>query len=114
MAFLDVNPLNPGHTLVVPKTHVADLSTCPPNLAAHLFGICATLAPAVAEAVEADGFNVWTANGWRAGQAVFQLHLNILPRFPSDDFGLQFPKNYPQAAERGTLDAIAGKIRVKG
>ncbi|MEE8116229.1 MAG: HIT family protein [Gemmatimonadales bacterium] len=110
LAFLDMYPVNSGHTLVVPKTHMADLRDCPPDLAAHLFAVSTRLAPAVVAAVEADGFNVWTANGRAAGQTVFHLHLHILPRFTTDAFGFRFPDDYPREAERAELDAVAARI----
>ncbi len=112
-AFLDLYPVNRGHTLVVPKTHATDLVACPDELAARLFGVSARLAPAVVAAVGAEGFNVWTANGRVAGQTVFHLHLHILPRFRTDTFGLRFPKNYPQEADRADLEAMAAAIRAR-
>lgn len=112
-AFLDLFPVNPGHTLVVPKRHAVDLLTCPSDLAGHLFAVAARLAPAVVATVEADGFNVWTANGRAAGQTVFHLHVHILPRFATDAFGLRFPRDYPTRAGRSALDALAARIRSK-
>ncbi len=111
VAFLDLYPVHPGHTLVVPRRHVTDLTACPEVVAAGLFAVSARLAPAVVRAVGAAGFNVWTANGEAAGQEIFHLHLHVLPRFERDSFGLRFPKNYPEEAARAELDAIAGKIR---
>ena len=90
-----------------------DLASCPPELAGQLFACCARIAPAVAAATEATGFNIWTANGKGAGQEVLHLHLHILPRFEGDDFGLRFPKGYPIAAPRADLEEMAAKIRRK-
>ena len=111
VAFLDLFPVHPGHTLVVPRRHVRDLTTCPPDLAGRLFAVSAQLSPAIVAAGAADGFNVWTANGRAAGQEVAHLHLHILPRFTRDAFGLRFPKGYPTEAPRAALDAMAAKIR---
>lgn len=111
VAFLDLYPVHPGHTLVVPRRHVTDLVTCPEAVAGSLFALSARLAPAVVQAVGAAGFNVWTANGKAAGQEIFHLHLHVLPRFEADSFGLRFPKNYPEEATRAALDAMAGRIR---
>ena len=111
LAFMDIYPVYPGHTLVIPRGHVQDLASCPAELAGHLFSCCAELAPAIAAATAADGFNVWTANGKEAGQDVFHLHLHILPRFEGDDFGLRFPKGYPVAAARAELEEMAATIR---
>jgi histidine triad (HIT) family protein len=110
-AFLDLYPVHAGHTLVVPRAHVEDLLACPGDLAGRLFAVSSRLAPAVMGAVGADGFNVWTANGRAAGQSVFHLHLHILPRFQTDQFGLRFPKDYPREADRAALDAVAARIR---
>lgn len=111
VAFLDVYPVHPGHTLVVPRTHVVDLLDCPGDVASHLFDVSRRLAPAVVQAAAAAGFNVWTANGRAAGQQIFHLHVHILPRFEDDAFGLRFPQSYPQEATRADLDAMAEQIR---
>jgi histidine triad (HIT) family protein len=111
MAFLDLYPIHPGHTLVVPREHVTDLAACPFDLAGHLFSVSGHLGPVLARAVDAAGFNVWTANGSAAGQDIFHLHLHILPRFRDDSFGLRFPKSYPQATSRKALDDMASRIR---
>lgn len=111
VAFMDLFPVHPGHTLVVPRRHVPDLLTCPDDVAAHLFAVSARLAPAVLTATAAQGFNVWTANGEAAGQEVFHLHLHILPRHANDAFGLRFPKGYPRQASREELDRVASAIK---
>lgn len=110
-AFLDLFPVHPGHTLIVPRRHVVDLAGCPPGLAGRLFAVAAGLAPAIVRASEADGFNVWTANGAAAGQEIFHLHLHVLPRYARDAFGLRFPQGYPAEAGRGDLNAMAEAIR---
>ena len=113
IAFLDLYPVHRGHTLVVPRAHVSDLTDCPPATAAHLFTVCARLAPHIVAEVGAHGFNVWTANGKAAGQEVFHLHLHILPRFNRDSFGLRFPESYPQEAARADLEAMAASLRTR-
>lgn len=112
-AFLDLFPVHPGHTLVVPKLHVPDLVSCAPALAGRLMAVSTELAPAIVNATGAAGFNVWTANGPVAGQDVFHLHLHVLPRHDGDSFGLRFPKGYPREASREELDAMAAKIRTQ-
>lgn len=110
-AFMDLFPVNAGHTLVVPKRHADDLLSCPPEAAARLFEVCARIAPAIVRAVDAEGFNIWVANGEAAGQEVFHLHLHLLPRRRADSFGLRFPKGYPREASRSELDDMARSIR---
>ncbi len=111
VAFLDLFPVHAGHTLVVPRQHVEDLVASSPEIAGHLMRVAKRMAPRIVRAVDAAGFNVWTANGKAAGQEVFHCHLHILPRFENDTFGLRFPKSYPQEAERGELDRLADRIR---
>lgn len=110
IALLDLHPIHQGHALVIPRQHVADLASCPDELAAHLFAVSRRIAPAIVRATRADGFNVWTANGRAAGQDVMHLHLHVLPRRRDDTFGLRFPKGYPDAAHRPELDALARRI----
>ena len=110
IALLDLYPINSGHTLVIPRTHVVDLSSCASELAGHLFTLAGRLGSKLVQVVGGDGFNVWTANGAAAGQGVFHLHLHVLPRFANDAFGLRFPQSYPQRAERAVLDALAARV----
>jgi len=111
IGFMDIFPVHPGHTLVIPRRHVVDLLDCPAAISAHLFEVSARLAPSIVSATDADGFNVWTANGEVAGQEIFHLHLHILPRYKHDTFGLRFPKGYPVEASREELEKMAAKIR---
>ncbi len=84
MAFLDANPLAPGHTLVIPKRHHETLDDVPEDTAAHLFGVLHRLTPAVEHAVDADGSNVAFNNGEAAGQEVPHVHAHVIPRFHDD------------------------------
>jgi len=112
VGFLDLFPVVPGHTLIVPRRHATDLLDCPGDLAGRLFAASARVAAAVLAATGADGFNVWSANGPAAGQTVFHLHLHVLPRFAADQFGLRFPIERREAS-RGELEAMASRIRLK-
>lgn len=111
IAFLDLHPVHPGHTLVVPRQHLTDLRECESDLAAHLFVISARLAPVVTQTRDADGFNIWTAAGRAAGQTVFHLHLHVLPRFFGDVFGPRSPDHKPPEALRSDLNEVAARIR---
>jgi len=83
-AFLDANPLSPGHTLVIPKEHHETLEETPEDVAAHVFGVLHRLNTAVEHAVDADATNVAFNNGEAAGQEVPHLHGHIVPRFDGD------------------------------
>lgn len=84
LAFLDANPLAPGHTLVVPKAHHETLADTPEELASEVFSVLYDLTPVVEEAVDADASNVAFNNGSEAGQEIPHLHGHVIPRFADD------------------------------
>ncbi len=86
-AFLDISPVNKGHTLVVPRAHHVDLLETPEDVLADMMTRTKKIAAAVVKAVKADGFNLGCNTKKAAGQAVFHTHLHIIPRFLGD--GLQ-------------------------
>lgn len=84
VAFLDANPLAPGHTLVIPKAHAERVGDLDPDLAGAVFDVVAAIAPGVEAAVDADGANVGINDGEAAGQEVPHVHVHIVPRFDGD------------------------------
>lgn len=84
LAFLDVNPVNPGHTLIIPKEHFAKLSETPDDVAASLMRVVPQLSNAIMKSVNAEGFNLGVNNGKVASQSVDHTHLHIMPRFEGD------------------------------
>ncbi len=96
IAFLDAFPANPGHTLVLPKAHYKDLSQLPENLLAAAMKVAKRLAPAITQALGAEGVNLFLNNGRAAGQIIDHVHLHILPRSSGDGLQIHFPqKPYP-------------------
>ncbi|WP_323191170.1 HIT family protein [Halostella sp. PRR32] len=84
VAFLDANPLAPGHTLVIPKDHYETLGDLPDGEAEGVFGVLHALTPVVEDAVDADASNVAFNNGEAAGQEVPHVHGHVIPRFEDD------------------------------
>jgi histidine triad (HIT) family protein len=84
VAFLDANPLAPGHTLVIPRDHYETLSDLPDDDGAAVFDALHRLTPAVEDAVDADASNVAFNNGEAAGQEVPHVHGHVIPRFEDD------------------------------
>ncbi len=84
VAFLDANPLAPGHTLVIPKNHYETLGDLPDDEAEAVFGVLHALTPVVEDAVDADASNVAFNNGEAAGQEVPHVHGHVIPRFEDD------------------------------
>ena len=87
IAFLDANPLAPGHTLVIPKTHHERLDDVPAEAATGLYSALHDVVPAVEDAVDAPATTVAFNNGAEAGQEVPHVHAHVVPRFEGDGGG---------------------------
>jgi Diadenosine tetraphosphate (Ap4A) hydrolase and other HIT family hydrolases len=86
-AFLDANPLAPGHTLVVPKEAYERLGDIPDDEAAAVWAAVQELVPQIEAAVDADATTVGVNDGEAAGQEVPHAHVHIVPRFEGDGGG---------------------------
>lgn len=86
LAFLDVNPLSVGHTLVIPKEEAATLDALSDDAAAAIGRVLPRISRAVLAVTGAKDFNILQNNGAAAHQAVFHVHFHIIPRV--DDRGL--------------------------
>ena len=111
VAFLDLYPVNRGHTLVVPRAHYRNIFDCPPEVAARILATAARLAGPLRAATEAEGMNLWMANEPVAGQTVLHIHLHMLPRYTGDGFGLRMPPRYPLRLPQEERDALAERIK---
>lgn len=110
VAFLDINPINHGHLLLVPRAHHAHLAELPDEIAAHAGSLLPRLCRAVAAATGAHGFNVIMNNGRVAGQTIDHGHWHIIPRFPDD--ALHWP--WPQGKyARDELDGMKARIEAE-
>jgi histidine triad (HIT) family protein len=80
LAFLDIFPQGPGHTLVIPKIAATNLLTFPPDALGAYMASVQKVAQAVQRAFEADGITVFQFNGAAGGQTVYHLHFHVIPR----------------------------------
>ncbi len=111
-AFLDVQPVNPGHVLVIPKVHAARLSELEEETGAQIFRVAMRMSKALARSsVWCEGVTLLLADGEAAFQEVPHVHLHVVPRFKGDGFGLKFGPKYGKRPDRKELDAVAGSIR---
>jgi histidine triad (HIT) family protein len=109
VAFLDISPITPGHTLVVPRGHAASLAELDPAAGSAVFRTGMRVAEALrATDLRADGVNLFVSDGAAAGQEVPHVHLHVIPRFPGDGLRIQASAGQPSREE---LDAAAGAIR---
>lgn len=111
-AFMDIQPVNPGHVLVVPNTPAASLAELDPETGAHLFRVAQRVAAALrASGLPCEGVNFFLADGAVAMQEVFHVHLHVFPRYRGDGFGLRFSERYFTPPERRALDEAGARIR---
>lgn len=108
LSFLDIRPLNLGHTLVIPKAHYVDVFDIPEELLSRVFEIARRVSFAVKEATEADGISIIQQNGKAAGQDIFHLHVHVVPRFE----GQVLPHfSALKVVDRSKLEDMAQKVR---
>lgn len=108
VSFLDINPVNPGHALVVPKRHVVGLLDLTDDELASTGSAVRRVAEAVKAATGWPAFNVLQNDGEAAGQVVPHVHFHIIPRAPDDGFSLGWRQ---QSYEEGELDRMVERIR---
>lgn len=87
LAFLDINPCSPGHTIIIPKKHYTFLNEMPDDLIKELFSLINILSTKIQKAMDAKGFNIGLNSGKVAGQEVPHLHVHIIPRYEGDKGG---------------------------
>ena len=110
LAFLDIQPVNAGHTLVVPREHYESLNDLPAELSSHLFQVAMRLGPIVMKVSRAEGLNIVVNSGAAAGQDVFHYHVHIIPRKQGDGFDIPLPFPPSDMPDRNALDACAARI----
>lgn len=85
LAFLDINPITKGHTLIIPKKHYDDFATCPSKLFARMHAIAARLSKHYDTVLHPKGYNILSNMREAAGQSVFHVHLHLIPRYNDTD-----------------------------
>ncbi|MEM0360584.1 MAG: HIT family protein [Candidatus Diapherotrites archaeon] len=99
LAFLDIAPVNKGHTLVIPKKHFSSLQEIPEKELKETIIATKKIAIAIQKALKPDGINLIQSNGSTAGQIIMHFHMHIIPRFENDKAGFKWPKHSYQEGE---------------
>jgi histidine triad (HIT) family protein len=107
LAFMDVFPQSPGHTLVVPKTAARNFLDFPPDAVGPYLTRVQAVARAVERALEPDGLAIMQFNGAPSGQTVFHLHFHIVPRWEGRALGRH---GATPMADKAELAKTAAKI----
>lgn len=110
LAIVDLRQFHPGHVLVIPRQHVADIREADDDTAAAVFRMTARVARAVDRAFPSDGLSIWHSAGEGAHQEVPHLHVHVHPRFIGDDVLRVYP-HAPSTPDRGTLEEYGVRLR---
>jgi histidine triad (HIT) family protein len=111
-AFMDIHPVNPGHLLVVPNSHAANLAGLDPIDGAGMFQVAQRLAAALrASGLHCDEVNLHLSDGRAAGQDVFHIHLHVIPRLAGDGAGLPRGLGGGYQINAPSLEEAAAAIR---
>lgn len=110
IAFMDIQPVNDGHVLIVPRNHYESLCDVPAATAMHLFEVAMRLAPIIQQVTGSADMNLVVNSGEAAGQNVFHYHVHLIPRRPADGFDVPLPFPGSEMPDRTFLDATAARI----
>lgn len=110
IAFLDIAPVNKGHTLVVTKKHYANLLEADENALCEIIKTIKKIAPPIMKTVSSPAFNISVNNGKEAGQCISHLHFHIIPRYSTKEFEFPAKKGYAGKEIKDTADRIRKAI----
>lgn len=109
LVFLTIEPVTPGHLLLVPKRYVAYMAEMDAETGAHLFRVALRMNRAIrASGLRCEGVNLFLADGEAAFQEVFHVHLHVFPRFRGDTFTID--ADWSVRPPRAALDVVAARI----
>ena len=112
LAFLEINPSSPGHTMVVSKEHIEDFMDLEREMMAPLMGSVQKVAKMIERALGADNFTIGVNSGKIFGSHVEHVHVHVIPRVPGD--GGHYLQGVVSKPMEGTLEEVAGKIIKNG
>ncbi len=109
LAFMDINPANEGHALVIPKEHSRDVHAVSDAAITATVKTAKKIAAAIDKTLNPDGLNLLQCNGPAAAQSVFHFHMHVLPRREGDELKLNW------GLKPGDMDAIGALAeRIRG
>jgi histidine triad (HIT) family protein len=109
---LDIQPINPGHVLVVPKEHTESLKGLSSENAGHIMRVGMIVSQALrASDLRCEGVNFFLADGKAAGQEVGHVHLHVFPRYKGDGVELKYDQSNYKPPGRKQLDENAKEIK---
>lgn len=106
LAFLDIAPVNPGHTLVIPKKHYANFEEIPEEDLCELIKVVKKVGQSIKEGLGVEGYNVMENNDPIAGQIIPHIHFHVIPRLGGDGLKLWRQSEYKEGEAEETLNKI--------
>lgn len=89
---LDLSPASRGHSIILPKTHAANIYELPDDYCSKIMGVAKKCATAMKKTLGCVGLNVLQNNGEAAGQTIFHLHVHLIPRYENDTVQIKYPQ----------------------
>ena len=108
LSFMDINPGNPGHLLVIPKQHYRNIFDIPHATAGKIMEVGAKIAGVIKDVLNPDGLNLFQSSEAAAFQSVFHFHLHLLPRWESDSLLLPWK---PKPGDMDEIREVAAQLQ---
>ena len=113
LAFLDIAPINKGHTLVIPKSHHGSITTLSDDEWMNMMKVASKIGRSLMKACDYDGFNLHLANGNCAGQVVDHAHLHVIPRIGTDGFHWNWrSQKYADGEQQEIIAKMNSKLQI--
>jgi histidine triad (HIT) family protein len=113
VAVLDINPANPGHTLLMPKEHYMIMPQLPEEVLQHIGMVAKAVSHAQLRALKVQGTNVFIANGVAAGQRAQHFMLHVIPRAEGDQISFALPEKTINPSDAKKLQQVLKKSIAK-
>ena len=114
MALLDINPVQRGHALVIPKRHFVDIWDIDPRVLTKVTVVTKKVAHRMQRVMDAEGVNTFSANGKPAGQDIYHFHMHVIPLAKGERTKFaEWWQTVAGRAERSELDSLAKKLRFR-
>ncbi len=110
-SFMDINPIAPGHALVIPKFHAQDIIETPSEWIGKSFAAAGCIARAIQKSISPEGISIVQANGPGAKQSIFHLHVHVIPRSIGDELTMNWELTAGNVEEiRKLADCISANV----
>ena len=107
LAIFDINPANPGHTLIMTKEHYSIMPQLPDDETSHVFMVVKSLSNSMLRSIDAQGTNIVVANGITAGQRAQHFMVHLIPRKENDGINFVLPQ---KTLDEREIESVGNKL----